>query len=596
VNFDNSCLQKCAFFLNLGLNGGIFAKKTSEPRLARIRGFSGFSNSLKPEFFRDFEHIFVKGADTYFVSAVFFAYIKGCGYVDCIKAFAVGKKIILNHRIGKRFSNIVEKNVIHKLAQLNFSLCQSINIQSIFISFIKSFQRNIGFYFEQNRAYSKRTVFPNGICLGFLLFIQQNCKHKRGIKVIYHSLKSVGTRILVIVPPIQIAGNICVVRDWNNSAAFWERDFTQLGKVYHINNKSSFGFVFNRDFHPIAQVYKPTERLGGLRFLNSGSLHSNNIEKRLEPRFPRLEDFQDYKYINTAADANANAIWNLNGTVTISGGTVSAKDGYAIYKYSSNGSIDLIGGAVFAYGTAASGTTTTNVIYSSTAITPTGNAAIIAWNKSANATYDAFTDGNIYKNAGTAEWKNKDGKAGISYANGENTGFIPIEGEGIIVNKINPTVTFPTSTPITYGTTVALSTSTLSGGTGTAGTFAWTAPGTIPTVTNSGYSVTFTPTDTENYNPLTQLVPITVNPAPGTFTAPAPISTTYTPTTSLNAANNQPFPAKYTDPSGNYTTASGNITVNVAPATGTFTAPAPISTKGIYIVKIGNQTMRIAVK
>jgi len=88
---------------------------------------------------------------------------------------------------------------------------------------------------------------------------------------------------------------------------------------------------------------------------------------------------------------------------------------------------------------------------------------------------------------------------------------------------------------------------------------------------------------------LERLSSITVNvaQATGTFTAPAALSTTYTPTLKLSdvpppanyawvtpattitaAGNNQPFPAKYTDPSGNYLAANGNITVNVAQATG----------------------------
>jgi len=76
------------------------------------------------------------------------------------------------------------------------------------------------------------------------------------------------------------------------------------------------------------------------------------------------------------------------------------------------------------------------------------------------------------------------------------------------ITKANPLgVTFPTAAPITYGE--ALSTSALTGGVG-AGTFNWTDGTIIPTVGNSGYDVTFTPTN-ENYNTLTQNVNITVN-------------------------------------------------------------------------------------
>jgi len=55
-----------------------------------------------------------------------------------------------------------------------------------------------------------------------------------------------------------------------------------------------------------------------------------------------------------------------------------------------------------------------------------------------------------------------------------------------------------------------LSTSALTGGASTpSGTFAWTAPTTVPLVYNNGYSVTFTPTDT-NYNTATNTVSISV--------------------------------------------------------------------------------------
>jgi subtilisin family serine protease len=60
-----------------------------------------------------------------------------------------------------------------------------------------------------------------------------------------------------------------------------------------------------------------------------------------------------------------------------------------------------------------------------------------------------------------------------------------------------PTITWPTAAPITYGQ--PLSSSVLSGGSTTHGTFAWKDPSVIPTVSNSGYPVTFTPsTDTVN--------------------------------------------------------------------------------------------------
>ncbi|MDR1292533.1 MAG: InlB B-repeat-containing protein [Clostridiales Family XIII bacterium] len=147
------------------------------------------------------------------------------------------------------------------------------------------------------------------------------------------------------------------------------------------------------------------------------------------------------------------------------------------------------------------------------------------------------------------------------------------------------TIEWPTAAAITYG--AELSTSQLDGGGGD-GTFAWTDGTIVPTVANNGYEVTFTPSDAENYDysnvELTRITEIKVNPAAGSFGAPAAINTTYAsgmtladlndrlasgyawlaPETALFTGSGQTFAATYTDPSGNYTPTSGDITVNVA--------------------------------
>ncbi len=87
-------------------------------------------------------------------------------------------------------------------------------------------------------------------------------------------------------------------------------------------------------------------------------------------------------------------------------------------------------------------------------------------------------------------------------------------------NKTTPTVTaWPTAGGIIYGQTLA--SSLLTGGTASvAGTFAWTAPGTVPPAGTASYSVTFTPGDTTNYNTVTNTVSVTVSKATPTITTP----------------------------------------------------------------------------
>jgi hypothetical protein len=81
----------------------------------------------------------------------------------------------------------------------------------------------------------------------------------------------------------------------------------------------------------------------------------------------------------------------------------------------------------------------------------------------------------------------------------------------VVPVKTTPTLTVaPSASAITVGQ--ALSDSTLTGGSASvAGAFAWTTPSTVPAVGTPSYEVTFTPTDTVNYNTFTTTVSVTVN-------------------------------------------------------------------------------------
>jgi hypothetical protein len=93
-----------------------------------------------------------------------------------------------------------------------------------------------------------------------------------------------------------------------------------------------------------------------------------------------------------------------------------------------------------------------------------------------------------------------------------------------VVNLGTPVVTtWPTASPINFGQTLA--SSTLSGGTASvAGTFSWTTPSTAPPLGTAPQSVTFTPTNTTDYNNVTGTASVTVNKQTQTITFPAPAS------------------------------------------------------------------------
>jgi Bacterial Ig-like domain (group 3). len=112
-----------------------------------------------------------------------------------------------------------------------------------------------------------------------------------------------------------------------------------------------------------------------------------------------------------------------------------------------------------------------------------------------------------------------------TYTNNTNAGTatVTINGTGnytgsrtvnFFINRADPSVTWPTVAPITYGT--ALSDIDISGGASTtAGTFAWNyASWNYPEVGTHTYGLIFTPTDTNNYNTISNNnVSITVIPA-----------------------------------------------------------------------------------
>ena len=123
----------------------------------------------------------------------------------------------------------------------------------------------------------------------------------------------------------------------------------------------------------------------------------------------------------------------------------------------------------------------------------------------------------------------------MTFTPNDTTDYTTVTGTVSITvnNKGIPTVTnWPTASGITYG--AALSASTLTpvtaavpGNASVAGTFAWTNPATIPGAGTPSESVTFTPTDTTDYNTIAGTVTVAVAKATPTITTPptaSPIS------------------------------------------------------------------------
>jgi FG-GAP-like repeat/Bacterial Ig-like domain (group 3)/Abnormal spindle-like microcephaly-assoc'd, ASPM-SPD-2-Hydin/FG-GAP repeat len=175
----------------------------------------------------------------------------------------------------------------------------------------------------------------------------------------------------------------------------------------------------------------------------------------------------------------------------------------------------------------------------------------------------------------------------------------------ILLNKTTPTVTWPTAIAITNGQTLA--SSTLSGGSAispitsaaVAGSFAFTTPSTAPTAT-APQSVTFTPTDTTDYESVTGTVSIQVNKAIPTVTkwptasaitngqtlASAALSGgeesvagtfAFTTPSTVPPAGNALQSLTFTPTNSGYTTVNGTVSVQVNKATPIVTWPTAIA-------------------
>jgi hypothetical protein len=100
----------------------------------------------------------------------------------------------------------------------------------------------------------------------------------------------------------------------------------------------------------------------------------------------------------------------------------------------------------------------------------------------------------------------------LTYTASDNAGNVGTATRTVIVGKATPSITQPpTASDITAGQ--KLSASALSGGTASVpGTFAWSNPDEkVTTAGTAQYQVTFTPTDTANYNTATAMVSVTAN-------------------------------------------------------------------------------------
>jgi subtilase family serine protease len=136
----------------------------------------------------------------------------------------------------------------------------------------------------------------------------------------------------------------------------------------------------------------------------------------------------------------------------------------------------------------------------------------------------------------------------------------------LIVNKTAPVVTWPTPAAITYGT--ALSVTQLDATANTPGTFVY-APGAgfVPFAGQKTLTVTFSPTDTVDYNTAAGSTTLTINKATPVLTwiTPAAVSVgTTLSTAQLNATASVPGTFVYNPAAGTVMSTAGSTTLSAA--------------------------------
>ncbi|MEI9967982.1 MAG: glycoside hydrolase family 44 protein [Terracidiphilus sp.] len=149
---------------------------------------------------------------------------------------------------------------------------------------------------------------------------------------------------------------------------------------------------------------------------------------------------------------------------------------------------------------------------------------------------------------------------GVTFTATDAADYNTVPGQvNVTVNKATPTVSaWPTASAITYGQTLA--SSALSGGSAAVGgTFTWTTPTILPSGGTPSESVTFTPTDTTDYNTVAGSVSVTVNTAAPTVTV-TPGSSSIAVTSPLSVTVSASGGAGTTMPTGSVTLSGGGYT------------------------------------
>ena len=159
----------------------------------------------------------------------------------------------------------------------------------------------------------------------------------------------------------------------------------------------------------------------------------------------------------------------------------------------------------------------------------------------------------------------------------------------LTVSKATPTISWATPAAITYGT--ALSVTQLDATSTVAGTFAYTpAAGTVLSAGSQTLSVTFTPTNTTEYNTATASVTLTVNKTAPSISFTVPNQTYGAAPFTVSATSNSPGAFTYSVVSGSATVSGSTVTIT---GVGTVVLQASQAASGNYTAGTQNASFTV---
>ena len=252
-------------------NSVLHKQKNTHNRVNPLIGVIGvLTVGFKSEQLCGGKHVFVEGAEDNVLFFAVFAKVKKCCEMNGIKAFAAVKDFVLNYDLFNGAIYGFAMYIFEHYVKFVHFFGQPRIVIFVFRYFMSSTQRYIGFYSEQKGTQAKIGIIPHGAGFIVAFLVQQNIEQNRGIKIGYHSSKSVGSGFVISRPEIY--------RFFGSFGQFWFA-------VASCQNHSASSSFFLKPFHKGLRTSFDSGSSGSnfcLRSFNSSGFHKESSYGKIE--------------------------------------------------------------------------------------------------------------------------------------------------------------------------------------------------------------------------------------------------------------------------------------------------------------------------